>query len=479
MKIELENGNYLDVYARQDGVTGSLMLNSFHHKSDGENIRFLVDCGISQGKDDTTGFKNEYIPFDMEKISFGIITHNHADHTGLIPLAVRRGLNAPIFMTYATYKLIDISLMDALKIQQDDVFTSSYDEEDVNKALKLMVGCCFKKIIKPHKHVRITFFSNGHLVGAAVTLVTITYPGEKDINIIYTGDYNNKNMFFNVERLPKDVRNMSISAIFCEATYGTSDSTDKIFEPCFSENLTQAIQNGKTVILPAFAQGRYQEILFICKMLQKNGLIPEYVKIWADGYTGQEYTKRYMYDELGVKKIMKNFAPKNLQFIPYRDRLTIRSKLFENSQPKIIIAPGGMMSYGAITTYISKYIPRNDALIHSLGYCSKTSKGYQLEHAEQGKPFYYNGMTLIKNCDFKKTGEFSAHAKRDELLKFLSEFNDVKSIIINHGEKEVKESFSAYLKEHLSPNIQIGIINSEIGFKITSDGIDESFQTNH
>lgn len=270
---------------------------------------------------------------------------------------------------------------------------------------------------------------------------------------------------------------MKISAIFCESTYGNFDSKDSRFNPCFQKNLINALDEGKTVLLPAFAQGRYQEILYVCKMMQKKEILSERIKIYADGYTGQEYTRRYTYDELEIKKIMKNFIPKNLCMIPHKTRREERKKIFDSYQPKIIIAPSGMLSYGSISSYVTKYISKDDALIHMLGYCAEGSKGYELQKTLQNESILYNGLSLTKRCDVKKTGEFSAHAKRDELLAFLQDFNNLQSIIINHGEENVKEEFANYLREHFPDSTKIGIINSQIAFRIETDGVEKTFST--
>ena len=258
--------------------------------------------------------------------------------------------------------------------------------------------------MKPDKNIRITFYSNGHLVGAVLTLVVITCPGEEDINLIYTGDYKDNNIFFNVEMPPKQVRQLNISAMFCESTYGDVDSTNPMFEKCLKKNTALALKEGKTVIYPAFAQGRYQEVLYDIKMWKKKGVIPEKTLVYADGGTSQEFTMRYMYNDLGIKKLMKDFVPRGTKFVPRsRDRQKYRREIMENNDPKIIIAPGGMGSYGPVLNYISYYLSRNDALIHYLGYCSPESKGYKLLNTPKGETVAYNGSNHIIACDVMKT----------------------------------------------------------------------------
>jgi len=469
MLVKQSDDFYVNCYSRSSGVTGSCNLLSIHFPN-GKNFRVLIDCGLFQGSDDT-GYRNYMVPFNAEKIDSVFITHNHIDHTGLLPLLVRQGYQNEIFTTYDTARLIDVALYDSCKIKNDDIGTALYTQEDVGRVIGQIVGCRYKTIIKPHKYVHAIMYSNGHLVGAATIFMNIKYPGRDDINLVFTGDYNNKNVFFNVENLPKRIRDLKISALFTESTYGNMDSNDPRLRPCLKENIINAINNGKTIVFPAFAQGRYQEILLLLKKLQDANDIPTTIPIWLDGYTGQEYTKRYLYMDLGIKKFAKNFMPKNAKFIPYKGRRIIRQKLIDDPRSKIIISPGGMGNYGSIQKYISNYISKENVLIHYLGYCSPESRASELINASYGEEVTYAGMSYIKRCEVKWSGEFSAHAKRNELLNFTKQFSNLNSVLITHGEPEVRKEYAKYLLKNLSESVQIGILEPEYVYHINSEGV--------
>ena len=138
---------------------------------------------MKQG-DDNIGFYNGFVPFNTEKISFGFITHNHMDHIGLLPVLAHQGLSCPVFTSYSTDMLMKVALNDTVTITDKDLGRPIASEEDMEKALDLIIGTTYKKQIKPHKNIRITFYSNGHLVGATVVLIVITYPGREPITCI-------------------------------------------------------------------------------------------------------------------------------------------------------------------------------------------------------------------------------------------------------------------------------------------------------
>lgn len=473
----MKNDFYVNAYTRSRDVTGSSKLFSVHFPNK-TNYQFLVDCGMFQGKKENLR-QNERIPFDAEKINAVFITHNHSDHTGLLPLLVLQGFNGTVYTSYGTSKIIDIGLYDSCKINSNELSKSLYTLDDVEKTLKKICGYVLKREMHPYKNITARFFSNGHLVGATVLYITISYPGYDDINLLFNGDYNNQNAFFKVERLPKYVRESNIAALFTESTYGDIDSTDKSFEPCLEHNIVQAAKEGKTIIFPAFSQGRYQEILLFLKTLQKQHKISMNMKIWADGLSDQEYTKRYLNEKLGIKKLHQNFLPYGFKFVPRNERRKYREEILGDPSPKFILAPGGMGHYGPIQKYISHYLSDENALIHYLGYCAEESKAYQLLNANYGNEVVYSGMLYTKKCTIMRTGESSGHAKRDILLAFANDLTNVKFIGITHGEQDTRKKFASYLHKNLENSAtQIGVMHPDYGYRITSEGVTETFLTN-
>lgn len=477
MRIGKLNNFYVDRYCRHSKVTGSSFLYSIHWPN-GENLRFVFDAGAKQGEKDI-GFFNGIYPFNMAKTSFVIISHNHLDHIGLLPILVRQGFTGQIYTSYPNSELLSVALNDTTRIVEPELNTPIATIEEVEKTLNLVVGCAYKKIIKPHKNVHIIFYSNGHLVGAVLTLIVITCPGQDDITLIHTGDYKDRNIFFNVELPPKQTRALNISNIVCESTYGNVDSTDSKFNKCFYNNVSKALSDGLSVYCPTFAQGRHQEALYDIKTWKDKELIPRDTIIVVDGKSSQTYNFKYQYDDLGILPEMRNFAPKNIIRVPQnQDKYNVRREILSDSRPKIILSPSGMGNNGAAQYYLKHLIPRNDYLVHALGYSSPDSIVYRLLHTNDGDSVSFCGENLLKHCITKKTSEKSAHSPRDILLKLIESFPNTKSISINHGETLVKKVLREYFLERLHlQEEQILISDPDYGVRIESNGITDVFKT--
>ncbi len=471
----MQNDFYIHAYTRNQDVTGSTYLISAHFPNK-ENVRLLLDAGAFQGSEIIRGY-NEVFPLNLQKIKFVIISHIHMDHIGLLPVLVAQGYNNPIYMTYPSLELIDINLNDAWKIESKNYVVPRFTRENICETFNLMKGCAFKKVIKPHKNISITFFSNGHMVGAAMIEIVISYPGREDIRILFTGDYKGKNIFFPVEKLPQSHISKPYSAIFCESTYGNIDSSHEKFQPHFISDITEALKNQKKVVIPSFAIERAQELLYYFKYMQDNSFISSEIEIWLAGSTAMETTKRFHYKNLGVSSNMKNFLPKNFHTLPKTKKNVILNELFKSKKPFVIIAPGGMADYGTITSIIPYALPREDCLIYFSCYCEPNSKGYKILHTKYGEKIVYNGKPYIKKCKSKFTGELSGHAKRDEFLQLFQAMEPPKCILVGHGKMKIRKSFGQYLNNNLL-NTDIEILNPDYGIELDSNGIIKTFPAN-
>lgn len=461
---------YVDIMAMHPGVTGSCNL-VITKLPNGNTIRFVVDCGMFQEREYSEF--NSTLPFKAESVDFCLVTHNHIDHTGRLPFMVKNGFQGDIYATKTTCKLLPLALEDSFKILKDLSKRKNegclYSENDVERTLGLLKPCGYNTTIKVNENVKITFLTNGHLAGAALILVQISYPEYESINLLFTGDYNNKNVFFDVEPIPEWILNLPLTVIQ-ESTYGNMDSTE--MEQCFQKNVLKYVENGGTVIAPVFSLGRSQEILYELKTMQDEGTLSKDVPIYLDGKLAIRYTNLYVDDGLNIKPEMRDFLPENLTFV----NKASRSDVLNNLERKIILTTSGMGSYGPAQVYIPEYITKTNALIHFTGYTAEGTLGRRLKDTQTGEIVEIGGLITKKRARVEYTTEYSAHAKADEMIKFLKQFKNLKLVLVNHGEQKVKETFSHRIVEEVEAK-KVGILGRDYFFRVNPYGLVKTMST--
>ena len=442
-------------------VTGSLHYVTV--KKDLRTINFIVDCGLYQEKA-YNELNSKKFPFYEEKVDFVLITHNHADHMGRLPYLVNGGFTGKIYATRDTSKLMKIALEDSFKIEKEEARKQKrplmYDLNDFENTLNQIVPCNFEEVQYVDKNVKVTFFMNGHLLGAAIILVQISFHGEKDINLLFTGDYKPHNIFFDVKGLPEWVQELPLTVV-TESTYGYMDTTEVSYH--MEKDLVQAIKAGKTVLITVFAQGRTQEILYLLKDMQRQGKISEEIPIRLDGNLAQQYTYVYKNCDLLVEYGKDEFLPKNISMISKENRMGI----IQDRRQQIILTTSGMADHGPAQLYLENWVSRKDILVYIPGYTSPDTLGYKLQHPINGKVII-NGKDCSMNAEVITTSEWSSHAKADEIIKFLQQFKHLNMVLINHGQFEVKDQFAQRVIEQVKTK-HVGILG-ETTYRISCYG---------
>lgn len=470
------NRFYVDVMALHKEVTGSCILNIIKFP-DGSTKEVLVDCGLFQEMDYSELNKN--LPFKASDIDYVIVTHNHVDHTGRLPLLVENGYRGNIYMSSSTSKLIPYALEDSYKVLKNKSKMSNepqlYSDSAVEETLKLVKGYPFEESIWLDDNIKLTFFMNGHLPGAIIVLMQIKYRDSsnkryENINLLFTGDYNNKNIFFNVNPVPKWVHQLPIS-IIQEATYGDMDSTT--VEYVFEKNILNAVAESKEIVIPVFSLGRSQEIMYILKSWQDQGKLDKNIPIYLDGKLAMRYTNLYLKDGLDNKEECREFLPENFNYV---SDCETRKSIMNDNIPKIILTTSGMGSYGPAQTYLPAYLKRPNALIHFTGYCAENTLGRRLYDCAKEDKIDVAGLQVKKSADVQFTSELSAHAKADELIDFLRPFEDIKLLLVNHGNSDKKEIYANRVIDEINPK-DVGILGRDYFFRIDGYGFVKSFTT--
>ncbi len=475
---------YVDCVSLHDEVTGSCIYCTIRFPN-GDKMRFLVDCGLFQ--EERYNDKNYAFPFDPKEIDFVLVTHNHIDHIGRLPLLYKGGFTGTTYASSITSELMPIALENTANILNAGIKNNSkkfkkvvenssipiylannalYDLENVATTMNYVKGIEYGVPCNVNDYVTITFLNNGHILGASSILVTIRCFGQEPINLFFTGDYAKENDFFKVPAIPSHIKNMPISVIE-EATYGTT-SKSKIVHS-FRDKVLKAVKNNDTILLLLFSFGRNQEIEYQLKLMQDEGLLPKSIPIFSDGNLSHSYDDFYLKHKNYLS--IEEFQPENLTRVKtYEQRQAVTS----HRGCKIILTSSGMGNYGPAQFYLPYYISKEHTTIIFGGYTAPDTLGHKLITTNVGSEFMHNSLITTKKAKVYATNEFSSHAKKEDLINLLLGFKDLKSVLINHGETDVKHAYVQSVKELVNPK-NIGILSSTECIRIGPYGIIKTF----
>jgi len=474
---------YVEVRTLNSRVTGSCYVCKIAF-SDGTKKFFLVDCGMFQERENQE--YNERLTFNPEDVCFTVLTHNHTDHVGRVPLLYRRGCTAKLYSSIGTAMALPINFEDTLRILQEraklarknsqkfqnskdngqprgrkrkvcccdefDIpeqmhvsFSPLFGVNDVKEALEHLHPVPFGKWITDPKlpQVRFKLYPNAHLPGAAMILVEVSDVnlGQK-MNLLFLGDWNTQNIFQGSFDFPKELRDIPLHVI-TESTYGSTYKSE--IKRCLRDNIIQAVKEEKVVLLPVISQFRAQEMLWYIKNLQDYGDIPKSTPVFFCGPLGLKYAHLYSSDEFPcLNSKMKDFFPDNLEVVSISGNCNL-----SEIQQAIYIVTGGMGSNGPSTAYLRALLPCPNVLVHFSSYCAEDTLGRKLKENEtEGQTTVkISGMEVEVVAEVKFTSELSGHAKADELLDFLSGFKKIKALLVAHGEVEAKQQFASLVED--------------------------------
>lgn len=461
---------WINIMALHPSVTGSLLKLSVTYP-DKTHKTFIVDCGLFQESE--YSHYNESFPFDAKSIAFCVATHTHVDHIGRLPLLIKKGFCGNIYTSKVASYLLPLALEDSCKVlkgvSKRNHTKQLYSELDVDETLKHVKALDFLQTEQVDSNIEVKMYKNGHLPGAAFLYIKISYEGQPDIHLLFTGDYNCKNTFFNVPELPKEILQLPIT-IIQESTYGTTDS-DKIVE-CFEENILACVGRGGTSVNMAFSLGRLQEVLYKLKQMQQSGKLSKSIPIYVDGKLGLRYTDLFLNGKLEIDIDPSELLPENLIMVSKNNRFEV----LQSTDCKIIVTTSGNGNYGPAPQYILQYIRDPINLIQFTGFSTKGSLGDRLKTANTGDVVTISGMLAVKRAEVKHTTEFSAHAKADEMIEFLQKFEHINLVLINHGEISVKDSFGKRVVKEVNAK-NVGILGREYLYRIGPYGFIKTIPT--
>lgn len=438
-------------------VTGSCFL----LEACGKNI--LIDCGMEQGRDT---FENQDIPVCAADIDAILLTHAHIDHSGKLPMLAAQGFRGKIHTTKATASLSSIMLRDCAHIQVaeaewknrkrkrsgDAMSVPMYDMEDAMAAVRLFVGHDYGQTFELYDGIRVRFTDVGHLLGSASIEIWITEKNETK-KIVFSGDIGNINQPLIND--PQYIREADY--VVMESTYG-----DRLHEaaPDYISELTEIIQStfdaGGNVVIPSFAVGRTQMLLYYLRIIKNESLIKghENFKVYVDSPLAVEATQlfnefRYgYYDSDAMRLVRQGINP--ISFPGLITTITSEESKAINfdDEPKVIISASGMCEAGRIRHHLKHNLWREDSTVLFVGYQAEGTLGRQLLNGASEIRLF--GETIRVAARIVNLPGVSGHADRNGLIKWLKSFEKKPDkVFIVHGEDEVCTNFAEYLKIEL------------------------------
>ena len=436
--------------------------------------KFLVDFGMQQGEDI---FENVQVPAAPSNIDFVLLTHAHIDHSGLLPLLYAGGFKGQIHATEATANLCSVMLRDSAHIQEFEAewrnrkaarrgeapFEPIYTMEDAIGAIELFVPHKYETEAEIAEGITVKFRDAGHLLGSSSIILTLTENGITK-TIVFSGDIGNVDQ--PLIRDPQFIE--SADYVMIESTYGNrvhDRPTD--YTSSLAKVLQETFDRGGSVIIPSFAVGRTQEMLYFIRHIKAEGLVKSHdgFPVYVDSPLANEATDIFIsnrescYDEEALSFVRKGINPISfdglIRTVTSNDSVAINS----DERPKVIISASGMCEAGRIKHHLKHNLWKKQNTILFVGYQAGNTLGRALiDGAKRVKLF---GETVKVAARITQLPGISGHADVNGLLEWARAVKGVKRFFVNHGEASSSESFAQRLRDELGAEVYVPFSGAE------------------
>lgn len=484
----------ISFYGAAEMVTGSCFL------LETKNYKVLIDCGMFQGDEDSEILNREMFAFDPSNIDYLLLTHSHIDHSGRIPLMVKRGFKGKIFTTKATMDLCEIMLTDSGYIQEMEtewinrknlragkpLIEALYTVKDAEDSLAYFEPLPYDRLVKLSDDIEIRFKNAGHILGASIIEIWVYENGEKT-KIVFSGDLGNKNI--PIMKDPDIVNEADYLII--ESTYGNKVHKEIRNTTLFLlDIITDTIERGGNVVIPSFAVGRTQELLYMLNLLKESKFTKiKEVPVFVDSPLAINATKVFknhsdLFDD-ETKELLSigdnPFEFPNLVFTKTADE-SKSINFYEGSS--IIVSASGMCDAGRIKHHLKHNLWKGNSSVIFAGYQAKGSLGRRILDGEKKVKIF--GEDIYVNCNIYRLDGLSGHADRNGILEWISAFTKKpKKIFLTHGEEESLIELEASIKNELELDVEIAKFGETVDidtgielFKIPDILIATKFSTN-
>ena len=456
----------LEFWGAAREVTGSMHLLRVGRKS------LLIDCGLAQGRRKHAFERNRNLPFAASSIDAAILTHAHIDHSGNLPTLARSGFHGKIFTTSATEDLCNHMLVDSAHIQKSDVryvnrrrkkegkhpFEPLYQIGDVRKALSRFRAIDYHTWFTPVPGVRALFLDAGHILGSASVVLEVT-EGSRTRRIVFSGDIGRKGL--PILRDPEIPRGADF--VVMESTYG-----NRLHEPASAakkylrECAASTAEKKGMLLIPAFALGRTQEVVYRLNQLWEEGALPP-MDVFVDSPLAVNVTEVFgrhpeCWDEEMIETTRTDRDGDALGFRRLRYVQSVEESKALNSRPgpTIIISASGMCEGGRILHHLSNNVGKPSTTVLFVGYQAEHTLGRKILAGRSPVPIL--GSQVDVNARVERADSYSAHADRNELIAWaegVREKGNVQRYFLVHGEPDSAESLAMAIRERGTAVVQV------------------------
>lgn len=462
-------------------VTGSC------HLITTENHKLLLDCGLFQGSNELEQLNWEPFDFNPEEIECVLLSHAHIDHCGRIPLLVKRGFRGRIYCTDATADLLTIMLRDCASIMEKEAEWTNrknmraggplveplYTMADVEAALSLVTPVLYNQLIALNGSLKAVFNDAGHILGSAIIELFIQ-EGDDVTKLVYSGDLGMKGR--PILRDPTFIKKADF--VIMETTYGSrvhesnSDSIDKLIEI-----ILKTVRRGGNVIIPSFAVGRTQELIYQLNRFYEGH--SEYQKelssimVYVDSPMATSATEIFrrnaqVFDEETREYILRGDHPLDFKNLKFTRSVEESVALNHDQNPKIIISSSGMCEAGRIKHHLKHNLWNPKSSIVFVGYQAEGTLGRSIVKGDKRVTIF--GEKIQVEAEIYNLEGFSGHADRDGLLEWVSGFQKKPGrIFLVHGEEEAKKAFAKTVKDAL--DIDCTVVRGNTEYTLSKDKV--------
>jgi len=435
--------------------------------------RILLDAGLFQGLKELRLRNWESPGFDPASIDHVLLSHTHIDHVGYLPRLVKLGLRAPVYMTPAAFELAELMLLDSAKIQEEDARFANkrgfsrhrpakplYTAADARRALKLRREHRYAEWLELGGGLRARFLSSGHLLGAAFIELRVPSAGERELSIVYSGDLGRFATPLHVDPEPLP----PCDVLILESTYGNRRHDETPIVDQVGKLLRDTFADRGTVLVPAFAVGRSQQVTLVLRRLMRQGLLPE-VPIHLDSPMAINATRIYSHF-LDPRNLDPDvFEDGRIQLFPnqvhFHTSVAESKKLNALKGPRVIVSSSGMLTAGRVLHHLARLAPDPRNLVMLAGYQAPGTRGRSL--AEGADKIKVHGQHVRAFCRVATVHGLSGHADQEELLRWVESSPSPPSLVyLVHGEPEAASALAVELERRVGCQVHVAALDEEV-----------------